>query len=81
MSEAARKEREHIEQRILAEKNAMQLKLKQNLLAKKQTQTTNKYTFEMLCTDDETDDEDKHKNPNRPKPPQWSLRTQRPLII
>lgn len=79
LAEATRKEREHIDQqRALAEKNALQLKMKQ-AMASKPTFNANKYTFEMLRTDDETDDEDVNgKNHVRPKPPQWSLRKLNP---
>lgn len=74
LAEAMRKEREHIDQqRALAEKNAMQQKMK--LATSKQTHNPHKYTFDMLRTDDETDDEDSNSKTNvRPKPPQWSLR-------
>lgn len=72
LAEAMRKEREHIDQqRILAEKNALQLKMK--AAASKPIVNPNKYSFDMLRTDDETDDEDVKSNV-RPKPPQWSLR-------
>lgn len=81
LTEAMRKEREHIDQqRALAEKNVLQQKMK--LAASKQTQNPNKYNFDMLRTDDETDDEDvNNKNTVRPKAPQWSLRKKQRLIL
>lgn len=74
LAEAMRKEREHIDQqqRALDEKNALQLKMKQ---AASKQHNPSKYTFDMLRTDDETDDEEaRGKNNARPQPPQWSLR-------
>lgn len=60
--------------RIAAEKKALQQRLKQNIIvAAKKKPATSKYVFEMLNTDDETDDESNPK-PGRPTPPDWSLR-------
>lgn len=77
--EAERKEREQMDlQRIQVEKQVMQQKLKLNQqamskAAKSAKPTAGRYCFEMLNTDDETDDES-HPVAGRPLPPSWSLR-------
>lgn len=71
--EAERKERELLDtQRIQAEKLAMQQKLKQNMLAQQARKKTTKYNWDLLHTDDETDDENNVVD-GRPGPPEWSL--------
>lgn len=57
-----------LSQKILAEKELLS-NIKQN----KTQESKLKYTFEMLLTDDSTDDEDKVTS-HRPAPPAWSLR-------
>lgn len=74
MLEAERKEREHLDQqRVQAEKLQLQQKMKLNMQAAMSKKVPTKYTFDMLNTDDDTDDE---ANPvaNRPRPPEWSTR-------
>lgn len=73
-----RAEREQMDEiRIAAEKKVLQQRHKQNIdEAAKTIQTVSKYTFDMLNTDDETDDESNPK-PGQPTPPEWSLRKSR----
>lgn len=60
--------------RIATEKKALQKGLKQNnVSAAKKKPASSKYTFDMINTDDETDDESRSKL-GRPTPPEWSLR-------
>lgn len=74
MLEAERKEREQLDlQRIQVEKLAMQQKFKHNQLEKARKVPQNKYTFDMLNTDDETDSDDRPAS-GRPPPPEWSIR-------
>lgn len=51
----------------------MQLKLKKNIEAENRHNALPQYGFDMLHTDDETDDESKITK-NRPQPPEWSAR-------
>lgn len=68
---AEREQFDHI--RIAAEKKALQERPKQNIVvATKKKPAKSKYTFDMLNTDDETDDETNPKQ-GRPTPPEWSL--------
>lgn len=75
LAEAERKEKEHADnERINKEKQVMQLKLKKNLdVGNKMSNHSPQYGFDMLQTDDETDDESKLSK-KRPQAPEWSLR-------
>ncbi|KAG4068092.1 hypothetical protein HA402_001517 [Bradysia odoriphaga] len=72
LAEAAKLERDQILSKKIADEKAYLDQMKQN--RKEETKPT--FTFDMLETDDSTDDEDTVKNsrPNRPPPPAWSLR-------
>lgn len=65
----AKEKKDHL--RVVTEKKALQLQLKQNIVAAKNKPGV--YSFDLLNTDDETEDESNPK-PGRPSPPEWSLR-------
>lgn len=76
--EAERKERQQLDlqRSIEAEKAALKQQQLQNKLALQQMakkKPVSKYTFDMLNTDDDTDDES-HPKAGRPPPPRWSVR-------
>lgn len=74
MAEAARKEREYLREMKKKEELEMKRKEQQKLMkAKPQQRVLPKYNFDMLHSDDSTDEEDKvsHKRPYAP--PSWSL--------
>lgn len=82
MEEAARKEREHMKALKLREEAEQRRREQQKLMkAKPQQRVLPKYNFDMLHSDDSTDDEDKlsHKRPYAP--PGWSLSRNRGAAI
>lgn len=68
---AERKEQEHY-LRVLAEKKAMQEKLRLNKIRAEEAKKKNPYHFDMLDSGDSTDEEAKVST-KKPSPPTWSL--------
>ncbi|KAL5286650.1 Incenp family protein [Megaselia abdita] len=82
MAEAARKEREHLKELRKKEELEMKRREQQKLMkAKPQHRVLPKYNFDMLNSDDSTDEETKvsHKRPY--PPPSWSLERNRGAAI
>ncbi|XP_037042711.1 nucleolar and coiled-body phosphoprotein 1 [Bradysia coprophila] len=81
LAEAAKLERDQMLSKKIADEKAYLDQMKQN--RKEETKPT--LTFDMLETDDSTDDEDtvSKNRPNRPPPPAWSLRanSKREIIL
>lgn len=69
LAEAAKQERDQMLSKKIAEEKAYLDNIKQH----KKEDPKSSYHFDMLQTDDSTDDEGTVR-PNRPQPPAWSLR-------
>lgn len=70
LAEAAKQERELALTKKIAAEKAILDSVKNN----KKEEPKSLYVFDMLQTDDSTDDEDTTKKTHRPEPPAWSLR-------
>lgn len=72
LAEAAKQERDQILSKKIADEKAYLDNIKQN----KKEDVKPSYHFDMLQTDDSTDDEEtvSKNRPHRPPPPAWSLR-------
>lgn len=72
LAEAAKLEREQILTKKIADEKAYLENVRQH----KKEEPKPMFTFDLLETDDSTDDEDtvSKNRPNRPPPPAWSLR-------
>lgn len=73
LAEAAKQERDQILSKKIADERALLESMKQS----KKEEPKSLYTFDLLQTDDSTDDEEtvSKNRGNRPEPPAWSLRT------